>query len=104
MIEKILKFLEDNKCENIYTFKNDKYIVDNVIIATVLGGNHAISIAEKMLFDLKQEDVNVITDGNAKDGWIVVEVLQWNVMVHLMTQQKRDFFNIEEFLENRFKK
>ena len=95
----IIPFLEDNKCEDICVFECKTYISQHVIVATVLGGIHAVSVAEKLLVSLKNQGEVSVVDGHAKDGWAVIEIPSSNTMVHLMTPQKRAFFNLEEFLQ-----
>ncbi|MDA0617393.1 MAG: ribosome silencing factor [Proteobacteria bacterium] len=98
----IIKLLEDNKCENIQSFKCDGYISENIIIATVFNGIHSVAVSEKIISLAKESGEVVLADGNAQDGWIAVEVA--NVIIHLMTQQKREYFNIEDFLKTLKKK
>lgn len=102
MQKSIIKLLKDNKCENIQKFKCQGYISENIIIATVLNGIHSVAVAEKIVTLAKEKGYPILTDGDAKDGWVAVEVE--DVIAHLMTTQKREYFNLEEFLQTLKKK
>ncbi len=99
-IKQIIALLSESKAEDIQTFEMPEYICENVIIATSLNSVHSYSLAEKVRQRAKLEDLETIIDGDAKDGWVVVEIPGINTMVHLMFQEKRDFYNIEEILES----
>jgi ribosomal silencing factor RsfS len=43
-----------------------------------------------------------IVDGDAKDGWVAVELPFANTLIHLMVKEKRDYYNIEEILEKKW--
>lgn len=96
----IAKLLSSNKAENIQIFSMPEYICENIIMATSLNAVHSYSLAEKIRQHAKSHDFETIIDGDAKDGWVVVEIPAINTMVHLMFQEKRDFYNIEEILES----
>ena len=99
-IKAITSLLSESKAENIQTFTMPEYICENVLIATSLNAVHSYSLAEKVRQYSKIHDCETIIDGDAKDGWVVVEIPAINTMVHLMFQEKRDFYNIEEILES----
>lgn len=99
-IKQIIALLSESKAEDIQTFEMPEYICENVIIATSLNAVHSYSLAEKVRQRAKLEDLETIIDGDAKDGWVVVEIPGINTMVHLMFHEKRDFYNIEEILES----
>lgn len=102
MKNSIIKLLEDSKCENVQSFKCSGYISENIIITTVLNGIHSVSVSEKIISLAKENGETVLSDGTAQDGWIAVEV--GDVIIHLMTPQKREYFNIEDFLKTLKKK
>lgn len=99
-LKNIVKLLSDNKAEAINTFKMPEYICENIVIATSLNAVHSYSLAEKIREYAKNKGYIIIVDGDAKDGWVVVEIPEIQTMVHLMFQEKRDFYNIEEILQS----
>ena len=99
-IKNLISLLEESKAENIQTFQMPEYICENVIIATSLNAVHSYALAEKVRQHAKINDFETIIDGDAKDGWVVVEIPSLYTMIHLMFAEKRDFYNIEEILES----
>lgn len=97
-MQSVKLFLEENKCEEIQVFACKNYICDNAIIATTLGAVHSSAVAQKFITESKHQGFESIVDGTAKDGWVAIEVPSHNIIVHLMTQEKRKYFNLEEFL------
>lgn len=98
-LQNIVNLLSESKADKIHTFKMPEYICENIVIATSLNAVHSYSLAEKIREYTKERAYTIIVDGDSKDGWVVVEIPEVQTMVHLMFQEKRDFYNIEEILE-----
>lgn len=96
-LEKIAHILEDKKAENVevidLTSKN--YIVDYVVIATTLNSKHAYSLLTYLKNDLKpdgEEFLRVDED----DEWTIIDL--GDVFIHLMSDNYRNKYSMEEFL------
>ncbi|MEA1914665.1 MAG: ribosome silencing factor [Campylobacterota bacterium] len=98
-IENIKKILDEKKAANIEVIdlKGDDYIVDCVIIATALNAKHGASLLTYLKEDLKpfgEEFLRV----EEEDGWTIIDL--GDTFIHLMTQEYRDKYSIEDFLED----
>lgn len=98
-LEKIEQVLNEKKAENIeiidLTSKN--YIVDYVVIATVLNPKHAFALLNYLKTDLKpfgEEFLRV--DDN--DEWTIIDL--GDIFIHLISEKGREKYSIEEFLNN----
>jgi ribosome-associated protein len=94
----IVNFLSEKKAEDIETIdlKGKGYIVDSVIIATALNNKHSIALLNYLRETLKplgEEFVRVEEDGE----WSIIDM--GDMLIHIMTQEHRDRYNIEEFLK-----
>lgn len=96
-LEKIKTILSDKKAENIeiIDLTNKDYIVDYVVIATTLNPKHSFGLLNYLKEDLKpdgEEFLRVDDDEN----WTVIDL--GDVFIHLMSEQYREKYTIEEFL------
>jgi len=100
-IDKIIKFLDEKKAENIEAFdmRDRDYFVDDVIIATTLGTKHGTSLTDYLKKELKAEG---ILDIEQSDEWSVIDM--GDMLIHLMSPEYRAMYNLEEFLSQRDKK
>lgn len=96
-LEKIEKILVEKKSENIeiidLTSKN--YIVDYVVIATTLNSKHAFALLNYLKTELKpdgEEFLRVDDD----DNWTIIDL--GDIFIHLMSEEHREKYTIEEFL------
>ncbi|WP_200762708.1 ribosome silencing factor [Nitrosophilus alvini] len=97
-IERIKKFLEEKKAEDVQIFdlKDKGYFVDTVIIATSLGDKHTAALLDYLKEKLKplgEEFLKI----DESDEWIVIDL--GDILIHIMTEAYRKKYNIEEFLE-----
>jgi ribosome-associated protein len=98
-LKRIEQFLDDKKAENIEIINlTDKgYIVDAVVIATALNNKHSISLLSHLKDTLKplgEEFLRVEEDGE----WSVIDM--GDILIHIMVEDYREKYNIEEFLED----
>lgn len=96
-LEKIEKVLSDKKAENIEVIDltSKEYIVDYVVIATTLNSKHAFALLNYLKTDLKpfgEEFLRVDDD----DNWTIIDL--GDVFIHLMSEEYREKYTIEEFL------
>lgn len=98
-LERIVDLLNTRKAENIEVFDlTDKgYITNQVVIATALNTKHSLALLEHLKEELKpagEEFVRIEEDGD----WTIVDL--GDIVIHLMTQEYRDKYTLENFLEN----
>ena len=96
-VEAIKKILDDKKAENIEVIdlKDKNYIVDTVIIATTLNSKHGFSLTNYLKEGLKplgEQFLRVDED----DSWTIVDL--GDILIHLMSEEYRAKYTIEEFL------
>ena len=101
-VKELEEILSENKAYDIQTFKMKEFISENVIIATSLNSVHSFALSEKIVEYAKNMGKFCIVDGDAKDGWVAVELPFANTLIHLMVKEKRDYYNIEEILEKKW--
>ncbi len=97
-VNNIVSILDSKKAENIQAIDmhGKDYFVEEVIIATTLGERHGSSLLVDLKKGLEDETFLHIEDENE---WIVIDL--GDILIHLMTQQYRSRYNIEEFLSER---
>jgi ribosomal silencing factor RsfS len=103
LADAIIKSIDGNKIENIVDKKcPDGYFAGRVIIGTGSSARHVGGSIEKASIMLKQ-DYELIPDldVSAKE-WVVL--ICGSIVVHLMTQEKRAHYNLEELIDNLLKK
>lgn len=96
-LELIKKVLSDKKAENIEVIDltHKEYIVDYVVIASTLNPKHAFALLNYLKTDLKplgEEFLRVDDDEN----WTIIDL--GDLFIHLMSEQYREKYSLEEFL------
>lgn len=96
-LETIKNVLDDKKAENIEVIDltSKDYIVDYVVIATTLNPKHAFALLNYLKTDLKPlgEDFIRVDDD---ENWTIVDL--GDVFIHLMSEEYREKYSLEEFL------
>ena len=96
-ISQICNFsLTESKAEDILLLnvKGISSFTDEIIIVTANSNRHAASVSEKLVDNLKKNNINVIgVDGEVDSGWILVDC--GDVVVNIMKQDQRDFYDLE---------
>ena len=98
-IKKIVETLDFNKAEDIEVFNlsGKGYIVNDVVIATALNNRHTFALLGHLSDMLKASREQVLR--TEEDGdWVILDL--GDALVHLMTQDHRDKYTMEEFLTN----
>lgn len=98
-LKRIEKLLDEKKAQNleIVTLEGEGYIVDGVVIATALNNKHSLSLVHYLKDTLKpfgEEFLRIEEDGE----WSVIDM--GDILIHIMTEEYREKYNIEEFLED----
>ena len=104
VVLKIKALLDEKKAENIEIFdlKNSDYFVDYVVIATALVDKHALALLDVLKKELKEQGESFLNIDDENPSWIVADL--GDILVHIFTQDQREKFNLEEFLNQLTKK
>lgn len=96
---RIYTLLDEKKAENVEVIdvSGSDYFVDAVVIATTLAGKHAISLVDYLKTILKPEGENFL-HVDESDEWTIVDL--GDILVHLMSDEYRKRYNLEEFLKD----
>ena len=99
-IERIVTALSDKKAEDIQVFDmtGKDYFVNTVIIASTMGERHGLSLLDHLKTELKGAGENFL-NVDADDNWTVIDM--GDILIHLMTPQYRQKYNLELFLKER---
>ena len=101
----IQKSLEDMKARDIYKLDISKKstITDTMFIATGTSTRHVRAIAENLVFDAKRSDHAPLgVEGENGSEWVLVDLDA--IIVHIMTEKMREFYNLEKLWETEFMK
>tara|TARA_B100000686_G_scaffold348421_1_gene439433 strand:+ start:1494 stop:1817 length:324 start_codon:yes stop_codon:yes gene_type:complete len=93
---KIIKSLEDIKAVNpiAINVKKISSLADYMIIASGTSVRHITAISEKVIDGLKKSKVkDVKVEGQSGDDWVLVDA--GDVIVHLMSTEAREFYDLE---------
>jgi len=93
---KIIKSLEDIKAVNPVTINVKKLssLTDFMIIASGTSNRHITSISEKVIDGLKKNKIKEVkVEGQGGDDWVLVDA--GDVIVHLMSSEAREFYDLE---------
>ena len=94
--------LSESKAENILSLdvKSISSFTDEIIIATANSNRHASSVSENLVSYLKKNKINIIgIEGEADSGWMLVDC--GDVVINIMKQEQRDFYDLEGLWGNR---
>ena len=99
-IEKIVFALSEKKAEDIQVFDmtGKDYFVNTVVIATTMGERHGLSLLDHLKTELKGAGESFL-HVDADENWTVIDM--GDVLIHLMTPQYRQKYNLELFLKER---
>lgn len=96
LAKKIVELLSDKSGEDIVCFNIGKVstLADYFIIATGHVDTHVMALAESMSVELKKDNIFPYAHEGAGSGtWVCVDY--GDVLVHVMRQKERDFYNLE---------
>ena len=99
-IERIVTALGYKKAEEIHVFDmtGKDYFVNTVIIASTMGERHGLSLLDHLKTELKGAGETFL-NVDADDNWTVIDM--GDILIHLMTPQYRQKYNLELFLKER---
>ncbi|MFP4673621.1 MAG: ribosome silencing factor [Opitutales bacterium] len=96
-IRSVVEVIEDKKGEavRILDVRGKSTITDYLILATATSEPHIKALKAAVEGRLKEDGVRVRgEDREVGSGWIVVDVFDF--MVHLQTQEMRDFYSLDK--------
>jgi len=95
--ERIVAFLDDKKADELEVFNLDEvdYIAKRVVIANAISSKHAAALADQLKKELKPLG-EVFLQIDESEEWVVVDL--GDILIHLMTSEARQTYNMEEFL------
>jgi ribosome silencing factor RsfS/YbeB/iojap len=97
-VEAIVELLDSKKGEDIQTFdlSAKDYIADSVIIVNSLGNKHTVALLEYLREFLKQNNEKILNIDESED-WAICDL--GDIIIHIMTAEYREKYNLEEFLQ-----
>lgn len=95
-IQTITQILDEKKAEQIEVFTMNDYFVDVVIIATIMGEKHALSLIDELKIALKPLNEEFLNIQSSPD-WSVIDL--GDMIIHLLSEDYRAKYKIEELLE-----
>ncbi|MDR1614234.1 MAG: ribosome silencing factor [Campylobacteraceae bacterium] len=96
----IISLLEEKKAETVQVFdmRGTDYFVEYVVVATTMGERHGTSLLDTLKTELKKNGEQILNIESSSE-WIVVDLA--DILVHLLTPEFREKYNLEEFLAKR---
>jgi ribosome-associated protein len=96
-IQSVIDKLEDMKARDIVTIDVDgkSTITDTLIVCSGNSKKHVSSIAENLVVEMKAANTPPLSvEGKDTGEWVLVDL--GNVVVHVMQDATRDFYQLEK--------
>ena len=96
LLSRILKYLDDDKAEDIVTIdlKGRSSLADAIVIACGRSARHVAAIAEHLARRLKEAGYGTRpVDGTAQGDWALVDA--GDVIVHVFRPEVREYYDLE---------
>ena len=94
----IVNLVEDRKAEDILLLdlRPDNIIADFFIICSGDNDRHLRALTDTVRKDVKDryQEIPFTNEGSAENGWVVMDY--GDVVVHFFSQEKRDYYALEE--------
>jgi ribosome-associated protein len=88
--------LEDKRAKDvtILDIQEITFITDYFVICTGSSSTHLKTLSETLVEKLKVYSKRIISyEGKPNTGWILIDY--GDIVIHLFSEQKRDFYNLE---------
>lgn len=95
----IINLLINKKVDDICVFdlsNNSKKLIDYCIIGSGTSSKHTQAVSEYLAKLFKSNGIIPNIEGNAKDGWVMVEAN--GIEIHLFKPDIRTYYDIESLL------
>ena len=96
-LDTIIKSLDELKAEDIVTLKvlEQSADMEAIVIATGRSTQHTRGIANNLKLDAKLAGMETLgMEGLEHGDWVLVDLAE--VVVHIMTEQTREFYKLEK--------
>jgi ribosome-associated protein len=97
LIKFVIDKLEDIKGRDIITLDvhEKSTVTDAMVICSGNSRRHVQSIAENLVVEAKQAELNLLgIEGSNSGEWVLVDL--GDVIVHVMQDESRDFYQLEK--------
>ncbi|MEX1081145.1 MAG: ribosome silencing factor [Halofilum sp. (in: g-proteobacteria)] len=97
LVERIVDALDDLRAVDVVTIdvRGKTSITDLLVIASGTSERHVRSLADRVTERVKEGGVRPLgTEGESGGDWVLVDLGE--VIVHVMSREKRDFYNLEK--------
>ncbi len=97
----VLDKIEDMKARDIQVIdvKGKSPISDTMIICTGTSRTHVKSISNHLSLEAKRAGLNLLgSEGKGDNEWVLVDL--GDIIVHVMLQETRDFYQLEKLWQN----
>ena len=101
----IVKCLDDFKAQDIVALdvKEITNVTDTMIIATATSRRHAATIVEKLLAELRKQDIRPeYSDIKTDTDWQVLDFI--DIVVHVMDADTRKLYDLEKLWQGTLQK
>lgn len=96
MAKQAAQLLDSKKAERVSVIKIDDIssLADYFLIATGVSSTHVRALADEVEEHLKAEGVSPArVEGYRSNSWVLLDYLE--VVVHIFTQEARDFYDLD---------
>lgn len=93
----VIDKIDDFKAKDIVSFdvSNQSNITDYMVICSGTSKTHVKSIADRLVLEVKNAQIQPLgVEGKDASEWVLVDL--GNVILHVMQDQTRDFYQLEK--------
>lgn len=92
--------LDDNKADDmvVIDLEGKSSIAGHMIVASGTSQRHVVSLAEKVVENLKKSGFKSNTEGEDKGDWVLIDA--FDVIVHIFKPEVREFYNLEKMWQS----
>lgn len=97
LLKMVQESLDDMKAQDvrILDVSDKSTITETIVIATGTSSRHVKAIANRVVMDAKKNGFQPLgVEGEQGADWVLVDLDE--IVVHVMIQQTRDFYNLEK--------
>lgn len=100
ILDIVTKTLDDNKADNmvVIDLEGKSSIAGHMVVASGTSQRHVVSLAEKVVENLKKAGFKTNMEGEDKGDWVLIDA--FDVIVHIFKPEVRDFYNLEKMWQS----